>query len=692
MSEIAITKRTFGIEWELADVIRANVNMPNGFVWDKDEIVQNTDMSEGRKSVPKGGELNTPPMVLGQKSRIDLKTFIDSAVQNGAVAIRDLALQVHIYIGDLTLNEVKNIFYLSYYTSNLLKDICHTPEYSDEQIYRPSPTLEKYKGVKSATDFRGIERVFENNSVKGYDRCIVNIASYFKRQTVEFRCFNSTTDYWEMLRCVMFAYRFVDYAITHTENDFKNIQSINDFKNEINAPLSLPKCPPPLIYYSSVEDQNKDIYIHPAIDLNKKFFSVLVENTGSNLTCVNPKLYLSEIKLSKYKNIIIFNNVELNHIVNLIAKGELKIHYSEFATFLEEHNSNVNEIQLALLLIFHNIKNNFKTQDYYVQQLESIKDSFDATFIEAKKVAKQLIEFLNKCEYHQGTLNDAITNGGDIFFQFDSYKKHHSTLQYLKKNSDYSLSFTKQITYYNDVTENLPDATSLSMISTNQYLPMNKIAKSGDKVFYSTRQSVNNKIDYKKTEAEIFTFSEPNDDIRIIDADKLKIVQCSPSQLKYFQTKYIKKVRKVSWCKFGYLVFYDKDLLGGFGFEYSKIVDFDLWLLSDFCTNNNIPRLSKLILLCIKSKQVHRSISRATGRYIQKIYTKVYTHAPVSMKYRGLFEKFDKSKWKEKDVFEDYLMYVTELGSIKDNQEIINKYQESIKRSGKNGKVENING
>ncbi|MBQ6067938.1 MAG: amidoligase family protein [Bacteroidales bacterium] len=245
MSELAITKRTFGIEWELADVVRASVEMPDGFVWDKDEIVQNTDMSEGRKTVPIGGELNTDPMHLCHKDFARLKQFIDSARQNGAQAIRDLALQVHIYIGDLTVDEVKNIFYLSYYTSGLLKEICHTPEYSDLQIYRPSPTLEKYVGIKAATDFRGIERVFENNSCKGYDRCIVNIASYFKRKTVEFRCFNSTTSFEEMVNCVMFSYRFVQYAITHNEDDFKQINSINDFASLIKAPLSLPICPPP---------------------------------------------------------------------------------------------------------------------------------------------------------------------------------------------------------------------------------------------------------------------------------------------------------------------------------------------------------------------------------------------------------------------------------------------------------------
>lgn len=685
MSEIAITKRTFGIEWELADVERAAVSMPEGFVWDKDEIVQNTDMSEGRKTVPIGGELNTCPMHLCHEDFNKLRTFIDSARFCGAQAIRDLALQVHIYIGDLSVEEVKKIFYLSYYTSGLLKVICMTPEYSDLQIYRPSPTLEKYVGVKAAEDFRGIERVFENNSCKGYDRCIVNIASYFKRKTVEFRCFNSTTSFEEMVNCVMFSYRFVQYAITHTEEDFKQIQTINDFKSQIKAPLSLPTCPPPLIYYANVEDQNKDIYIHPHVDLNSSFFSVLVENTGDVLSCVNPKLYTTEMKLSKYKKIIIYNNDEFNHAIYLIATGQMKLHYKEYASFMEDINSDDPATQLALLLIFHSIKNNFREQEYYQQQLESIKDSFDVTFKEAKEFSEKLVKFLTGCEYRLGTLNDALRDGGDVFFQFDSYKKSHSTITKLRKNSDYSMTFSDLTTYYNHVEENLPEGTDLFMMSTNQYLRMNKIAKSGSKVLYTTKDVKKNRLEYHQDEAELISYTEPADDVVIDDPSKLKIVQVTPSQLRYFQQRYIKKVRKVSLCKFGFLVFYENDVLGGFGFDYSKIVDFDLWLLSDFCTNNNVPRLSKLILMCIKSRQVQRTISRATGRLIQHIYTKVYTHAPVSMKYRGQFTKFDKSKWKKDDVFEDYLMYITDLGELKTTEEIINQYQKSLKRSQKNG-------
>ena len=80
-----------------------------------------------------------------------------------------------------------------------------------------------------------------------------------------------------------------------------------------------------------------------------------------------------------------------------------------------------------------------------------------------------------------------------------------------------------------------------------------------------------------------------------------------------------------------------------------------------------MPRLSKLILLCIKSQPAFRSISRKNLCLVSKIYTKVYTHNPVSMKYRGLFRKVEQTP--------NSLIYDTELGTSGSIQDVINKYQ-----------------
>ena len=118
---------------------------------------------------------------------------------------------------------------------------------------------------------------------------------------------------------------------------------------------------------------------------------------------------------------------------------------------------------------------------------------------------------------------------------------------------------------------------------------------------------------------------------------------------------------------------YEGYVLGGFGFDFPKDEDYDIWLLSDFSTNNRVPRLSKLILLCIKTKLTKKYISRGMMEEVRTCYTKVYTQAPVSMKYRGLFKKASKEP--------NFLIYETELGEINNTAEVIQKYQSFKKKA-----------
>lgn len=88
-----------------------------------------------------------------------------------------------------------------------------------------------------------------------------------------------------------------------------------------------------------------------------------------------------------------------------------------------------------------------------------------------------------------------------------------------------------------------------------------------------------------------------------------------------------------------------------FGFaSFSKLlgtVDKEhLFLQSDFVVDSKIPRLSKLVLELLLSKEVKQMIS---GKYLFEytgVQTSVYTEKPVSSKYRGVFEllKRDKNK------------------------------------------------
>lgn len=663
---LRILERTFGLEMEYADVDKHNAILPDGFEWNKVETIHNTDGTVGTWSGRYGGEINTLPMHFNHDVKVRLKDLLDSLRSNGAISCRDLALQVHIYVGDLDVESIKNIFFLCYYTSGILKEVCHEPPYSDEQRYRPSPTLQYYQRIKEVKDFQGLRQVLENSSSKGFVRHFVNISSYFVRGTVEFRLFNSTTDYSKLLNCILFAYRFIDYALSYQENDFRNIKTVDDFQREIKVPLDLPALPPALLYFSSIKDQDRGNMCHKALDISKPLLSVLSDNVGEEISCVNPLLYSVEVRLGKNKCVTIYNNDEFHHIIYQVVKCGLRIEYTAKAAFLQDFNSDSPANQVACLLIMHKLKKLFSDNEYSIMNLEAYKSEMDVTFPKALRAAENICSLLETSTYKLGTLNNALDDGGEVFFQFDDYRKHRTTVSVLRKNSDYTGSFQRLRTQYNGIPASIGNASSLCMVSTNPYLPLSKIAQVGDKYFYKT-DSGKAMISSKTEKADIMSFPEPPDELQISDLSLLKICPVKSSILKQVQNVYIKKVEKISGCRFAYLVFYDKYLIGGFGFDYPKMQEYDIWLLSDFCTNNTIPRLSKLILLIVKSKIVQQSISRKMHMATSTCYTKVYTHAPVSMKYRGVFDKISRE--------DNHLLYATELGSSGTMEEVLKKYQ-----------------
>lgn len=665
-----ILERTFGLEMEYADVDKHNAILPNGFEWDKVETIHNTDGTIGTYHNRYGGEINTVPMLFNHDAKVRLKELLNSLCSNGAISRRDLALQVHIYVGDLDIESIKKIFYLCYHTSEILKEVCHEPPYSDEQRYRPSPTLQYYQRIKEVKDFQGLRQVLENSSNKGFVRHFVNISSYFVRETIEFRLFNSTTDYSKLLNCILFAYRFIDYALSHQENDFRNIKTVCDFQRETKAPLDLPALPPALLYFSSIKDQDRGNLFHKALDISNPLLRVLSDNVGKEVSCVNPLLYSVEVRLFRHKHVTIYNNDEFHHIIYQVIKCGLRIEYTAKAAFLQDFNSDNPENQVACLLIIHKLKKFFNDNEYSIMNLEAYKSEMDITFPQALKAAKNICCLLESSIYKLGTLNNALDDGGEVFFQFDDYRKYRTTVSVLRKNSDYTGSFQKSRTQYNGIPASIGNAASLCMVSTNPYLPLFKIAQVGDKYFYKT-DSGKAMISSKTEKAYIMSFPEPPNELQINDLSQLKIYPVKSNILKQAQKAYIKKVEKISGCRFAYLVFYDKYLIGGFGFDYPKMQEYDIWLLSDFCTNNTIPRLSKLILLIVKSKCVQQSVSRKMHMAISTCYTKVYTHAPVSMKYRGVFNKISKE--------DNHLLYATELGSSGTMEDVLKKYQSYLK-------------
>ena len=237
--------------------------------------------------------------------------------------------------------------------------------------------------------------------------------------------------------------------------------------------------------------------------------------------------------------------------------------------------------------------------------------------------------------------------------------------------------------YYNLV-ESIPSDSYFYYFSNSPYLRnLHKIAmwnnssgerRSAGRFLYCNKPTAQNNAStsYSSYRIECNEIVPP-DDLEITDANKLKIERVDASLLHCLQKKYIKKVDQCSVCTYAFVVKYDKYTLGGFGFTLPQHKGYDLFQLTDFCTNNAIHRLSKLILYCIQSVGVQRYLSRMMHKLCEKVISCAYTHKPVSMKYRGVYKKV------KEHCTSSYLAYEGILGIYPTNKEIIDKYQKSLK-------------
>lgn len=246
------------------------------------------------------------------------------------------------------------------------------------------------------------------------------------------------------------------------------------------------------------------------------------------------------------------------------------------------------------------------------------------------------------------------------------------------------LDFSVESNDYYNLVESIPSDSYFYYFSNSPYLRnLHKIAmwnnssgerRSAGRFLYCNKPTAQNNAStsYSSYRIECNEIVPP-DDLEITDASKLIIERVNPPLCHCLQKKYIKKVDQCSVCQFAFVVKYDKYTLGGFGFTLPQHKGYDLFQLTDFCTNNAIPRLSKLILYCIQSVGVQRYLSRRMRKLCEKVISCAYTHKPVSMKYRGVYKKV------KEHCTSSYLAYEGILGIYPTNKEIIDKYQKSLK-------------
>ena len=147
----------------------------------------------------------------------------------------------------------------------------------------------------------------------------------------------------------------------------------------------------------------------------------------------------------------------------------------------------------------------------------------------------------------------------------------------------------------------------------------------------------------------------------------ITVRQCAVNDVNYYKAFYMaNKVNYTTGGDFGLVFMADGMAFGFTSFSKQLSTLSKIFMQSDFVVNSETQRLSKLLIMLVKSHDVRRLIARKMYNYYDGVKTTVYTTSPVSMKYRGVFnlERRDEGKliyssiFTEKSLNELYALWI----------------------------------
>lgn len=118
----------------------------------------------------------------------------------------------------------------------------------------------------------------------------------------------------------------------------------------------------------------------------------------------------------------------------------------------------------------------------------------------------------------------------------------------------------------------------------------------------------------------------------------ITIVPCPVNDVNYYKAFYMaNKVNYSTGGDFGIVFMADGKAFGFASFSKQLSTLTRVFIQSDFVVNSKTKRLSKLLIMLLKSHDVRKVIAKKLFNYYDGLKTTVYTTNPVSMKYRGVF-------------------------------------------------------
>ena len=124
----------------------------------------------------------------------------------------------------------------------------------------------------------------------------------------------------------------------------------------------------------------------------------------------------------------------------------------------------------------------------------------------------------------------------------------------------------------------------------------------------------------------------------------LEIVSLTQGQFNFLRSQYLSPNIAPASSLLRFAVTANGKLIGCFAVDRCSYGYADAYLMSDFAVSGtSYKRLSKLVLAAVLSKEAKLLMQRSMNGRVRTITTTAFTSKPVSMKYRGLFDVYNRA-------------------------------------------------
>lgn len=667
-----VKNRTFGFELEFADADKTLIELPKGYSYTDNDLARmhNSDGSPVTHTGRYGGEINTRPYRHTKEDLEELKNFIHQIRDAGGYLIWNEGFDAHFYIKDLPLETIKRLFELSYWVAPYLKKIWDLAEWFENKYISPSPEWSYVEKMNRVQSIEEIPQVFANSSHRGHIRFYLNFVPISKIGTMEFRLFNASWEWEKVYESIKSMYSYVDYAVKNTDTSkYKEIDSIEKCIEVFGInPDNVPRKHNPLLWAG--EHNNFMSLVGEPFSKNRAMMGKIYESCKPFGTVHIVNSFNADIEqvLTNERIVVYTKSLFMYYFYSIILKDERFSLAEPFGWLKMEEGTKAERI--AKLFLFQDIKKS-NNDDFYHQSIWSdYKNNFDKYVTKYKGTAEKIVSRLeNKnIEVVIGDVLDAIKVSDD-----DSILVYQSEFSVKRKSVDNALAYLTETepirisTPYSKV--NLENINYL-VITMNAYMGLPKLFRQDRKFIYSNLIDRVKPVNmYSGRKLKPLPYKKLPDDHQITEKSEIKFIRASMGEVDYLRTMYLKKDILLGGSPFSYLWFIDDYLFGASMFDFTKQqsdTHSKAWMKSDFVIDSKQPKLSKLLIMAVLSKEFKEELDIKYKMNTDIIHTTVFTNNPVSMKYRGVFKLASRDEGK--------LHYEAEAGKYRNLKEVLKEF------------------